>query len=81
MACSINSDTIKIIMNGKEPGAQKPRFDYRSAVQNPDISRFQLNNILGRKGPVPAGALLNRDFWASFFATATTGHANTNTPE
>ena len=67
MACSIISDTIKVILNQKKVvrGA-KPRYDYHSALQNPDLSKFQLDNILRNRGDSSSPLLPNRDFWKSF---------------
>lgn len=82
MPCSIISDTIKITMDGEDaPGGTPPAVSgmagYRSALQNPDISRVQLETLLRRRAKNIAGRA-RKNFWSSFMAQYRSQHANGN---
>ena len=79
MSCSIISDTIKITMDGDTAPATltPPVPGYRSALQNPDISRIQLETLLRRQAR-PAVGRSQKNFWSAFMAQYRSRHANGN---
>lgn len=81
MGFSVISDNIKIVVNtdaGAEKAARTP-VTYRSALQNPEISRIQLAALLRRKLRNPPKSAQNgKNFWNRFMAGYKSAHANTN---
>jgi hypothetical protein len=82
MSCSIISDTIKITMDGETAHktlSATPVPGYRSALQNPDISKVQLETLLRRQArPGAATGRSQKNFWSAFMTQYRSSHANGN---
>ena len=79
MSCSVISEDIKIVMNSSiKQEKPRPRANYSSALQNPDISRVQLAALLRRRNPAGGENKSRRTFWSAFMANVVDSHANGN---
>lgn len=77
MACTITSDKIEILMNNKDLTNRAPLTGYRSALQNPDLSRVQLAALL-RRNDRPGERRKRKNLWSSFTDNQLGQHANSN---
>jgi hypothetical protein len=81
MACALLSDHLKMYLKAGETRlsvlmgghSDDSRAMSRSALQNPELSRYELDCLLRRTGGQPRAT-----GWASFFAGATGSCANSN---
>jgi|GEM_PF-3129313 len=78
MNCSVFSDSIDIILPGKDKaGRRKPRVNLSNSLQNSDINRLQLASLL-RQNQTPQTKKTRKIFWSAFINKQCHDHANCN---
>ena len=78
MGCTVTSETIEILMNNREQQVRAPLTGYRSALQNPDVSRAQLAALLRRTAAESAVQGRRKNLWSSFTDRHLGRYANSN---
>ena len=94
MGCSIFNDTIQLHVEGSNKdmdvllqntskGGQKPKVTAGSALQNPELSKMSLTNMMKRvrQDAVGAGVSGQKNYWSAFLERTRSRCANGNCAE
>ena len=88
MACSIVSEKVKMHLEttqtdfslslGHRAANTAETAGWRSALQNPELSRLRLDSILRRRNETPAAEGRGKSYWEGFLARCSAQNANGN---
>lgn len=90
MGCSIINDTIQLHVEGSNKNmdvllqsGQKPKVTAGSALQNPELSKMSLTNMMKRvrQDAVQAGVSGQKNYWSAFLERTRSQCANGNCAE